>query len=333
MFSITSTTSGDSVVTVYENDQIHTANSDHPNYQLIVERVLNGEPVAHLFNIANDVFEKFTALSNRVTISGSTLFFDHDPITGALADQIVRFVREGHDFDPLVKFYEKLQGNPNEHSREQLYTWLDRGEFTIDKDGDIVMYKGVKVLGDDLYGSIHSGPAIVNNVAVNGHVPQKIGDVVEMPRSEVNHDPSQGCSTGLHASNWDYARSFSTGVVLAVKVNPADVVSVPTDCDTQKVRVCRYTITDVVEYPVESALFDEVNDPDWYYEDVEGDYDFDDDEEDESGDINWSVGDWVSTSNHTGYIVEIGSHKNPDYISAKLYDSIVNEECWVSLPR
>lgn len=262
MFSITSTSEGGSVITVYEGGETYTANDTHPNYEIIVRTVIDGGRVGHLFDGSITAYEKFRGISERVTLSGSTLYFDHDPITGALAEQIVRFIREGNDFAPLVKFYEKLQGNPNEHSREQLYTWINKHNFTIDSDGDIVMYKGVKVLSDGLFGSIHQGPAIVNNVSVTGHVPQRVGDVVEMARSKVNHDPSNGCSTGLHASNWDYARGFSTGAVLTVKVNPADVVSVPSDCDAQKVRVCRYKVAGITEYEIEESLVDW--DEDWY---------------------------------------------------------------------
>lgn len=264
MFTI-SGSKDNSTITVYEDGEVYTANNDHPNYEMIVRSVIDGGKVKHLFNIAVAAYDKFNAITERITINGSTLYYDHDPIVGGLADQVVKFYREGHEFAPLVKFYEKLQLNPNEHSRSQLFEWLNRN-FTIDEDGDIVMFKGVNVVQDG-FTSIHAGPAIVNNVAVNGQVFQAVGDVVEMPRSDVQHDPTVGCSTGLHASNFDYARGFSSGAVLTVKVNPADVVSVPTECDTQKVRVCRYKVTGVTEYDIEEALYFDDDD-----EELDGNY-------------------------------------------------------------
>lgn len=269
MYNISGNNEG-STITVYEDGKTFTANSDHPNYEIIVRQAVDGGKVGHLFDLAVKAYDKFRGITERVTINGSTLYYDHDPIRGALADQIVKFFREGGDFEPLVKFYEKLQLNPSEHSREQLFTWLERGAFTIDEDGDIVMYKGVNSV-EGGFTSIHAGPAIVNNVATNGHVFQRVGDVVEMARSEVNHDPTEGCSTGLHASNFDYARNFTTGAVLTVKVNPADVVSVPTDCDAQKVRVCRYTITGITTYEIEDALYSEDDEYD-DYEDEDGEW-------------------------------------------------------------
>ena len=266
MFTI-SGTSDNSTITVYENGETYTANQDHPNYEMIVRVAIDGGEVGHLFNLATVAYDKFNAITERITINGSTLYYDHDPIDGPLAEQVVKFYREGHEFGPLVKFYEKLQLNPNEHSREQLFVWLNRN-FTIDSDGDIVMYKGVNVV-EGGFTSIHAGPAIVNNVAVNGNVFQKVGDVVEMPRSDVQHDPYVGCSTGLHASNFEYARSFTTGAVLTVKVNPADVVSVPTECEAQKVRVCRYTVTGITTYDIEEALYSE---DDEEYDDEDGEW-------------------------------------------------------------
>jgi hypothetical protein len=40
----------------------------------------------------------------------------------------------------------------------------------------------------------------------------------------------------------EYATSFGQRTVI-VKVNPRDVVSVPLDCDCQKMRVCEYEVT------------------------------------------------------------------------------------------
>lgn len=65
-----------------------------------------------------------------------------------------------------------------------------------------------------------------------------------MPRSQVTADSGIGCSAGLHVGTWDYAVTFlgHDTPVLAVLVSPRDVVSVPTDCDAQKMRVCRYQV-------------------------------------------------------------------------------------------
>jgi hypothetical protein len=171
-----------------------------------------------------------------------------------LTKQIVRFLEDGEDFSPLVFFFDNVQQNPNEHSQEQLYEWLDRRDFTITDDGMIVGYKSVDSAGDDEFLSISQGKAIVNGQVQQGRIRQAIGDVVEMPRSEVEWDPSVGCHRGLHVGTWDYAKNFSGDTMLEIHVNPRDVVSVPTDCDAAKVRCCRYTVVDVLDKPYSSAL-------------------------------------------------------------------------------
>jgi hypothetical protein len=74
--------------------------------------------------------------------------------------------------------------------------------------------------------------------------------------------------------------------IVIVKINPADVVSVPSDCNYEKLRTCRYEV--VGEYqgellkPLYSSVFseDDYEDED---EDYDNDYDWgwneDDDEE------------------------------------------------------
>lgn len=305
-------------VTVFEDGDMLVANSDNPNWEQIVEALLNGEPVADLINLVQAVAKKFERLTTRVSISGDQVYFDGDPVNNTLTAQIVRFLNEGWDFEGLVNFYEKIAANPSAHSREQLYTWLEAHNFTIDKDGFILMYKGVRDLGDGVYGSIHQGPAIVNGLEENGIINQIVGDVVEFPRSKVNADPSQGCSTGLHASNFAYARSFTTGAVLTVQVDPADVVSVPTDCDAQKVRVCRYTVRGVTTYEIPEASVD------WD----------EDDEEDEELEIASSelMGDWIETDNHSGEVVDVQPHPSSDKFWSVLLDNGYDES-WVSLPK
>jgi hypothetical protein len=158
---------------------------------------------------------------------------------------------EGHDFLPLVNFLERVMLNPQAHSREQLYTWLARHEFAITDEGKFVAYKGTK--GDENFTSIHGGPGIVDGVPVE-QVTNKPGSVVEIARSKVQHAPGVACATGLHAGTWSYAKGFAQGAVLEVHIDPRDVVSVPVDCDAQKLRTCRYTVVRTVDAPTKSAF-------------------------------------------------------------------------------
>jgi hypothetical protein len=254
----------------------HTAQDDHPNWRAICERLATGdvEGLGELFDIGAGIQRRFEQVTDRVKIEGSTIFYDDEPMHGALARQIMSFVDAGvEDWRPLVAFYENIQANPNAHSREQLYEWLDRDGITITQNGKLIGYKGVASDGKGGYTSLHSGQATVNDVTVAGKIPYAVGDVVTMPRDEVQHDPSVGCHKGLHVGTYEYAQSYSAhGVMLKVVVDPADVVSVPTDCDAAKLRACKLVVVDIIQSKIESPVDDYEDEPlrwDVFYIDAE----------------------------------------------------------------
>lgn len=231
------------------------AHSTHPNFEKILEGARSGdESIVALFDVAATVGQKFQRLSERITTKFGKLFLDNVEVDNALTSQVLRFLDAGvDDWQPLVNFFENVQANPNEHSREQLYNWLSQEDFTITQDGMIVGYKGVRPT-DKGFESINRGTAIVDGVTYTGSIPNHIGAVVEMPRTEVQHDPSVGCHRGLHVGTYDYASGFAQGALLEVHVNPRDVVSVPTDCNWAKVRTCRYVVVDTIDAPYTSPL-------------------------------------------------------------------------------
>lgn len=237
------------VITVFvptASTPVRAADTSHPNYDAIVAAAKAGdEDVMSLFDVAETVGIAFAQLSERVTARSGRVYFDDDEIDTSIAKQIIRALDEdglGADsVKALVAFMEKVAANPQEHSRAQLFDWLDKHEFTITPEGDIVGYKGVR---DGR--SIHSGAAYVNGTLVTGRIPYAPGDVVTMPRSEVQHDPTVGCHKGLHVGTFEYASGFASEL-LEVHVSPRDVVSVPTDCNWQKVRACRLEVVGPVK--------------------------------------------------------------------------------------
>jgi hypothetical protein len=253
----------------------------HPYFEAILDGARAGdESVYELADLGKTAATRFERLSDRVTVSNGAIFFDGVEVDNALTETLLRFIEAGvEDWQPLVNFYEKVETNPNSHSREQLYTWLANQEFSITEDGDIVGYKGVRPTADGGYESIHSGKAIVNGEVVTGCIPNAIGSVIEMPRDQVQFDPGVGCHTGLHVGTFEYAAGFAQGALLEVVVNPRDVVSVPTDCGAQKMRTCRYKVVGLLEQRLDSPLrvYDQAADE--YDFAGEGWGDFEDDED------------------------------------------------------
>ena len=245
--------SGRQTVTAFnENAEspIYTANSSHPMWDEIIEGLRTGDPdVWELFDVGSGVAKKFNQITDRVAFDGHNILFDGDVVHSTLTEHLMRVMERGNadDYLAVAKFWEKLESNPNAHSREQAYEWLASHRFQITPDGDVVGYKGVSEV-DGRYLSCWSSrvadkpSAYVNGtpVASMSQVPQAIGDVVTMPRGEVKHDPSVPCARGLHVATRSYAQGY--GTVLEVHVNPRDIVSVPSDASGEKVRCCRYKV-------------------------------------------------------------------------------------------
>lgn len=229
---------------------------EHPNYLRIADILYKGGDPTEFLN-ANPV-QIVVHLTSRASVVNGVLHFDNDPVYNGLATVIQRYHGEGRDATNLVRFMERLSLNPSANSREQLFTWAEAQSLTIDNDGFIVGYKGVYSRGDDTdyidaensplfpldkypYRSSTGGHGIVDGHEIDGYLPMGVGVTVEMPRGEVQDNPSQGCSTGLHVGTYDYAKGYSSnGALLEVKFDPADVVSVPSECSAAKLRCCRY---------------------------------------------------------------------------------------------
>ena len=317
IFSLTEDAKGKSLSLFYADGDSETISETHVSFKKVVNLLINENPsddeIRELTRVRETLKRKLTALSERVSVDGTTVYFDGDPINGTLADVIKRMFEEGKtlDFKPLVNFLEKASTNPSLKSIEDLYRWVSKGDLVIDPDGDIVAYKAVRVDENGVSTSIHQGPAFVNGEEFNGHVPNKPGTVISMARSLVVDDPHVGCSVGLHAGTYDYARTFQkwnsryhTRLIL-VKINPRDVVSVPHDEEDRKMRVARYTVLSEIEERLADPIFiseeafpvtDEDETEEDYYDDLDIDDDYfddDDDEWDEDEDLS-SEEDWES---------------------------------------
>lgn len=261
-------------IVVLLNGELETVSSADANFTRIKSYLSSGGDsplrVRELMDTQRYVSAGLTRLSDRVAMSDGQITFDGDVIDTALSRHLLRLLREGNDaFRPTVLFMEHLAQNPSPLSRRHLWSWLDDRDFSLTPEGHVIGYKAVHA------GSNHSLTPGRNTVEVNGrahtgHVPNPIGAVVSMPRSQVNPDRDHGCSVGLHVGTWDYADTFggADSQVLTVSVNPRDVVAVPRDCHYQKMRVCRYTVLAVTHERHDTALVafeDEDDDPDDYF--------------------------------------------------------------------
>ena len=128
-----------------------------------------------------------------------------------------------------------------------------------------------------------------------------VGETIEVQRRCVDDNKDHHCSHGLHVGSYDYANSWAgdNGRLLLVEFDPQDAVSVPTDCNFQKLRVSKYKVVaditdsraelDKAVYEANKPIYDPVDD---CCDDDDCDYDCDDEEldrlnEDLGDDSNW----------------------------------------------
>ena len=178
----------------------------------------------------------------RATVKDGEVLMDGEVVGSVLTRKIKEFADAGLPYEPLVKFQEKLNKNPSKRSVEQLYAFLDKNNHPITEDGDFIAYKRIR----PNYKDIHSGT--MDNFP---------GLTVNMAREEVDDDPNRTCSKGLHCGSFEYCRDHFGGpgdIMVEVKVNPQNVVSVPIDYNNAKMRVCEYRVIGIIDNELSTAL-------------------------------------------------------------------------------
>lgn len=219
---------GNNIILVIDGKS-YTINKDtHISYNKILQALKEQD-----WDVLPDLVETRKALvkfsKEYVTIKDDDVLWKGLPFHNALSTRMIQMFNEGFSIDPMIKFMENLMDNPSKRSVEQLYGFMEKNSLPITEDGHFLAYK--KVSKD--YKDIHSGT-----------FDNSVGKVVEMVRNSVDDNPDSYCSSGLHFCSESYLSNFgsSDDPVMILKINPADVVSIPTDYDGAKGRCCKYEV-------------------------------------------------------------------------------------------
>ena len=158
-------------------------------------------------------------------------------INTAIVPRIIKMAQDGFDCKPLYRFVEKLLQNPSKQSVDELYMFLELNNLPITEDGCFVAYKIVKEDYFDIY---------------TGKMRNQIGDRPFMSRNQVDDRRENTCSQGLHFCSKEYLSAYGssnrdTDRCILVKINPADVVSIPSDYNNAKGRCTGYTVVSEVD--------------------------------------------------------------------------------------
>ncbi len=268
----------DGNLTVVLKSKSYQVLPDHTNYKMIVEAL----PTAtedELLELV-DIEKAVASFSDgQVTIVNSKVMFEGEEVHGSISKRILEFMSKGLPFQPLVKFLDNLMQNPSMQSQQELYDFLEHENLPITEDGCFLAYKAVNSDFKDKY---------------RGTFDNQVGQVCEMRRAKVDDNRGRGCSAGLHAGALNYVAEYGSvddgDNIVIVKINPEDVVSVPSDCNCEKLRTCKYEVVGLYQgelpKPLYKAEFEAdtyVDDDEWLLEEqIEAGYwdQFEDDEDD-----------------------------------------------------
>jgi hypothetical protein len=219
---------GNNLVIVIGNKS-HTISKTHITYNKVIEAIK-----AQDWNIIQDIIEPKKVVLNygqgNVSIQGDKFFWKGAEMHNALTTRMIQMLTEGFPIEPLVLFMENLMANPSRRAVTELYGFLEKNSLPITPEGHFLAYKKIR----DDYKDIYSGT-----------MDNSVGQILEMERNAVDDDKDRTCSSGLHFCSQSYLPHFGTGEgnrVVILKINPRDVVSIPSDYDNAKGRACRYEV-------------------------------------------------------------------------------------------
>lgn len=231
------------LVNVIIDNRSYVVDMNNANFKNLRKAVLENDSdlFLELYNAENSL----VGLITGVVVENGEVKYNGQVLSNEITEDILSILNEGYDASNIIKFLENLMQNPSNRAITELYIFLKQLGLSVTEDGCFLAYKCVR----DNYLDKFSG-------TYSNH----IGAVMDMPRNEVDDDCNVGCSHGFHVGSLQYSGPngtyYSDGdAVIIVKVNPKDVVSIPTDCSFQKCRVCHYSVIGDYENPLEKKVY------------------------------------------------------------------------------
>lgn len=205
----------------------YTIAVDHPNYSQIVDaiRTRNYDAIADLVDVSTSL-EK---LSPNVLVDreAGKILYRGKPLRGAIVSRLLNMLEDNFDVAPMLSFVDNLMSNPSVTAQDELYGFMEANNLPITDDGHFIAWKRVNTDMTSFY---------------DGSTEHVFGQVLSMDRDLCDSQRDNTCSSGLHFCSERYLPSYhgGKGRVLILKINPKDVVSIPSDYNNAKGRACAY---------------------------------------------------------------------------------------------
>lgn len=238
---------GDTIVIQIEGRSYTLAKNSHLNYEEVYQALVDGEydKVVELVDVGRAIAEFY---NGEIVIRNGGLFYRDEQIANTLTDRIIEMYRQKKPLAPMLAFFKNLMENPSHTAVNELYMFLEDNNHPITVDGHFMAYKRVRKLTENTEN--HKAGDLVD--VYTGKVLNNVGTRVRMDRRNVVDDRRKCCEKGLHFASLAYLEDSGYGagpdsVLLLIKVNPRDVVSVPEYYKNSKGRCCQYEVVSIIE--------------------------------------------------------------------------------------
>lgn len=223
----------DSTLTVVIDGEAFSAARNQHLEARVSELLAADEPDVDALKAALDPASRIAALTDEgVEIRGDKVYLSGRRIAAHMEKRLLDMASHGLPLTPLKLFITRVYSNPLESAQAELLLFMESGDLPLTPDGCFLAYKRVRADYTDCHsGTFDNSP----------------GNIVQMPRHEVDAVRSNLCSTGLHFCSLDYLRNFGGDRTVIVKVDPADVVSIPSDYNNTKGRTWKYEVVGEIE--------------------------------------------------------------------------------------
>ena len=224
----------DHSVTLFDNLKPVTVTESHALFEKIKDLVSQGNYDEALNMIDNRRTAKKAIANTDFELVGDCLYLDDYRIPDNMASRIFDLMGSYNSVKPLERFFRNLLSNPSYRAVQELYGFLELSKLPITDDGHFVAYKAVNQDYKDCF---------------TNSMDNSVGAQPTMPRNLVDEDKNRTCSAGLHFAGYEYARGFvdRDGHLMAVRINPKDVVAIPSDYHNMKGRASSYLVVNEIE--------------------------------------------------------------------------------------
>lgn len=236
-------------VSFLDTAKVYNIDSTHVNWQEVLSKLDNEdyEGLEELLSVKKAV--EVYASSSGIEVDDIGVKYNGNYIDNYVTKKILEFMQAKLPVKPLLNFLSKVLSNPSRRAVQELYKFLEHGQMPLTPTGNFLAYKSVREDYRDWYSNKFSNT---------------IGSEHTMARNDVCDDPDLGCSYGFHVGTLSYATEFNQGSnrLVVVEVDPSDVVSVPHDCQNQKLRTAKYKVVGEFEKPLANDYSSQYNSED-----------------------------------------------------------------------